>query len=156
MQEEWRVQMLPIQFLFANPPLVPPHIPQVLELQATKWELKGLEGGSVPPHFALDVRGLLYPDRGEKGGTAARRSRLRGHLETSISMVLPLVSEHVLKGVAESVLKRLVERMKQDVEGSLLSDFQSFRRESMRKQLTKKNAAQRSPAQSDTDPSRLP
>ncbi|MQL89692.1 hypothetical protein Taro_022272 [Colocasia esculenta] len=103
MQEEWRVQMLPIQFLFAsvNPVM-------------TKWELKGLEGGSVPPHFALDVQGLLYPDKGEEGGTAARRSRLRGHLETSISMVLPLVPEHVLKGVAESVLKRLVERMKQD------------------------------------------
>ncbi|MQL90446.1 hypothetical protein Taro_023028 [Colocasia esculenta] len=69
----------------------------------TKWALKGLEGGSVPPHFALDVRGLLYPHRGEEGGAVARRSRLRGHLETSIRMVLPLVPEHVLKGVAESV-----------------------------------------------------
>ncbi|MQM02503.1 hypothetical protein Taro_035279 [Colocasia esculenta] len=176
--EEWRVQMLPIQFLFASvnpvvvmrlrcrsqgrgyPPQVPPHVSRVLELRATKWELQGLEGGSVPPHFALDVRGLLYPDRGEEGGAAARRSRLRGHLETSISMVLPpvlaLVPEHVLRGVAESVLKRLVERMKQEVDGSLLSDFQSFRRERMRKQLTRKNAAQRRPAQSDTDPSRLP
>ncbi|MQL70886.1 hypothetical protein Taro_003204 [Colocasia esculenta] len=73
MQEEWRVQMLPIQFLFASvnpvvvmhPHLVPPHVPRVLELQA--WELKGLEGGSVPPHLALDVRRLLYPT-GERRG----------------------------------------------------------------------------------------
>lgn len=73
----------------------------------SRWELQGLEGGFVPPHFALDVRGLLYPDRGEKEGAAARRSRLKGHLETSISLVLPpvlaLVPEHVLKGVTESV-----------------------------------------------------
>ncbi|MQL89668.1 hypothetical protein Taro_022248 [Colocasia esculenta] len=144
MQEEWRVQMLPIQFLFAS---VNPVV--------TKWELKGLEGGSVPPHFALDVRGLLYPDRGEEGGAAARRSRLRGHLETSISFCF-VCSMLLLEWPFVQVLKRLVERMKQDVEGSLVSDFQSFQRESMRKQLTKKNAVERSLAQSDTDLSRLP
>ncbi|KAF8399524.1 hypothetical protein HHK36_015390 [Tetracentron sinense] len=143
MQEEWRVQMLPIQFLFLTvwpvidmrlrcksqgkdyPPGVPLNVSKVLELDITRWELQGLDSAVEPSHFALGVRGALYPDR------LGMRSRLKGQLEMNISFVLPpilaLVPDDVLRGVAESVLKRLVENMKDKVNGSLLSDFSEFR-----------------------------
>ncbi|XP_058082813.1 uncharacterized protein LOC131230819 isoform X2 [Magnolia sinica] len=146
--EEWRIQMLPLDFLFLSvrpvidmrlrcksegkdyPPGVPPRVTRVLELQAIKWELQGLENVLKPSHFALCVKGALYSDR------RGIHSRLRGQLEMSISCILPpalsLIPEDVLKGVSESVLRRLVERMKQKVNESLLSDFREFRRESLK------------------------
>lgn len=54
-----------------------------------------------PTDFSLGVKGLLYPER--KGGSG----RLKGHLEISISCILPpalaLVPDNVLRGVAELV-----------------------------------------------------
>ncbi|CAA7394421.1 unnamed protein product [Spirodela intermedia] len=176
-EEEWKVQMLPIEFLFAsvNPvvvmrlrccshgedhPLeVPPHITRALDLRVTRWELRGLDMAHSPRHFGLDVRGLLYPDRGEGGAAAAaaggRRSRLRGRLQMSISFVLPpvlsLVPEQVLRGVADSVLRRLLQKMKDDVNGGLLSDFQSFRRERMKEKQLLKKPAQRQLLRPDPD-----
>lgn len=145
--EEWRIQMLPIRFLFASvnpvvdmrlrckshgkeyPPSVPLHVNRILELQATRWELKGLEGISVPSHFDLNVQGVLYAVR------RGSRSHLKGRLEISISLVLPptlaLVPMDVLKAVADAVLTRLVEKMKQEVDAGLLSDFSNFRREKL-------------------------
>ncbi|XP_072991435.1 uncharacterized protein [Typha latifolia] len=146
--EEWRIQMLPIQFLLLTahpvvvmrlrcksqgkeyPPAVPRHITTVLELQATKWELQGLERTNMPSHFALTVEGTLYPER--RGG----RSRLKGHLEMSVGCSLPpvlaLLPEEILRGVAESVLGRLTEKMK-DADKGLLTDFRKFRREKLTK-----------------------
>ncbi|XP_058082833.1 uncharacterized protein LOC131230819 isoform X5 [Magnolia sinica] len=99
-------------------------------LNNIKWELQGLENVLKPSHFALCVKGALYSDR------RGIHSRLRGQLEMSISCILPpalsLIPEDVLKGVSESVLRRLVERMKQKVNESLLSDFREFRRESLK------------------------
>lgn len=67
----------------------------------TEWELRGLDSGYTPASFDLGVRGSLYADRSGGG------SRLRGHLEISITAVLPpplrLVPDGVLRGVAESV-----------------------------------------------------
>ncbi|XP_078437192.1 uncharacterized protein LOC144707819 [Wolffia australiana] len=142
--EDWRVQMLPIEFLFAsvNPivvmrlrcsPEMHPNLSRTLELRVIRWELRGLEGVYSPPHFELDVRGTLFADRG------GRRSRLRGSLQMSIGLVLPpvfsLVPEQVLRGVADSVLRRLLDKMREDVNANLLSDFQSFRREKMNQKL---------------------
>jgi hypothetical protein len=68
----------------------------------TEWELRGLDSGYTPASFDLAVRGSLYADRGRRRG-----SRLRGHLEISITVALPpplrIVPEGVLRGVAESV-----------------------------------------------------
>lgn len=68
----------------------------------TEWELRGLDSGYTPASFDLGVRGSLYADRGQRRG-----SRLRGHLEISITVALPpplrIVPEAVLRGVAESV-----------------------------------------------------
>lgn len=67
----------------------------------TEWELSGLDSGYAPDSFDLAVRGSLYADR------SRRASRMKGHLEISITCVLPpalrIVPENVLRGVAESV-----------------------------------------------------
>lgn len=144
-EEEWRVQMLPINFLFLTvwpvvdmrlrcktdaidyPPEIPGDVTKVLELDITRWELQGLENSFKPSDFVLRVKGALYPDR------RGQRSRLKGQLEMSISFVLPpvvaLIPEDVRQGVADSILRTLVENMKQRVNGSLLSDYSKFKRE---------------------------
>ncbi|CAH9084493.1 unnamed protein product [Cuscuta europaea] len=118
-EEEWRIHMLPIQFLFisalpvvdmrlrckskgiAYPPEVPTDVSKVLELDIIRWELQGLDDVVKPSQFSLSVKGALYPER------RGLRSRIKGHLEMSISFVLPpvlaLLPEHVLQDVAESV-----------------------------------------------------
>ncbi|XP_078160742.1 uncharacterized protein LOC144556127 [Carex rostrata] len=148
-EDEWRIHMLPLQFLLLTvnpvvvmqicckshgngyPPLVPQDTTSLLELQATEWELQGLDVAYKPTDFSLGVKGFLYPER--KGGSG----RLKGHLEISISCILPpalaLVPDNVLRGVAELVLRRLAEKMKRDVDVGLLSDFKKFRREKLMK-----------------------
>ncbi|CAD6342819.1 unnamed protein product [Miscanthus lutarioriparius] len=58
---------------------------------------------------------------------------MRGHLEIAITCVLPpplhLVPETIPRGVAESVLSRLAEKMKRDVDVGLGADFRRFHRE---------------------------
>ncbi|XP_068666210.1 uncharacterized protein [Aristolochia californica] len=147
-EEEWRIQMLPLDFLFLSvrpvidmrlrcisnakdyPSGIPDTVNRVLQLQATRWELGGLDSMVKPTHFALGVQGTLYS---QKQGL---RSRLKGQLEMSINCILPpaldLVPQDLLKNVSESVLRRLIENMKQKVNQSLVSDFGSFRRERLR------------------------
>ncbi|KAM0828179.1 hypothetical protein ACQ4PT_067723 [Festuca glaucescens] len=130
--EEWRIQMLPLEFLLITVrPVVVMQLRNrggVLELRITEWELRGLESGYAPASFDLGVRGSLYADRGRRRG-----SRLRGHLEISITVALPpplrIVPEGVVRGVAETVLSTLAERMKRDVDVGLVADFQRFRME---------------------------
>ncbi|KAL2499917.1 Protein of unknown function (DUF1997) [Abeliophyllum distichum] len=144
-EEEWRIHMLPIDFLFHTvypvidmrlkcksngigyPPGVPRHISKVLELDIIKWELQGLDDMLKPSQFSLGVKGALYPDR------SGLRSRLKGQLQMSISFVLPpmlaLVPENVRQDVSESVLRRLVENMKNKVNSSLIADYSEFKRE---------------------------
>ncbi|KAL7100938.1 hypothetical protein ACP275_08G025900 [Erythranthe tilingii] len=143
--DEWRVHMLPIEFLFLTvspvidmrlrckssgteyPPGVPQDISKVLQLDIIRWELQGLDEMLKPSQFSLGVKGALYPDR------RGPRCRLRGQLNMSISFVLPpmlgLVPEDIRRDVAESVLKRLVENMKDKVNSSLISDYNEFKRE---------------------------
>lgn len=142
-EEEWRVHMLPIQFLFMTVlPVVdmrlryrtngkeyrlgiPPDISKVLELDIVRWELQGLDDLMKPAHFSLGVKGALYTDR------RGLRSRLKGQLEMRISVILPqmlsLVPEDLLRSVSESVLRRLVENMRDKVNSSLLADYSEFR-----------------------------
>lgn len=130
---EWRIQMLPLEFLLIT--VRPVVVMQLrnrgaggLDLRITEWELRGLDSGYTPASFDLGVRGSLYADRGQRRG-----SRLRGHLEISITVALPpplrIVPEAVLRGVAESVLSTLAERMKRDVDVGLVADFRRFRLE---------------------------
>ncbi|KAF8679191.1 hypothetical protein HU200_045958 [Digitaria exilis] len=131
---EWRVQMLPLQFLLltVRPVVVMQlrHRAGGLDLRVTEWELRGLDSGYAPTSFDLGVSGSLYADR-SRGRLAG--CRMRGHLEIVITVVLPpplrLVPESALRGVAESVLSRLAEKMKRDVDVGLIADFRRFRRE---------------------------
>ncbi|KAK9054012.1 hypothetical protein SSX86_025087 [Deinandra increscens subsp. villosa] len=147
--EEWRVHMLPIQFFFltCNPVIdmrlrcktdshdfptgVPPQVTKVLDLDIVRWELLGLEDIVKPSEFSLGVKGALYPYR------QGNRSRLKGQLSMSITFDLPpvlsLIPEDVRRDVAETVLKRLVENMKEKVNGSLLADYSKFKNERARK-----------------------
>ncbi|CAK9162942.1 unnamed protein product [Ilex paraguariensis] len=144
-EEDWRIHMLPIQFLFLTvwpvidmrlkckskgidyPARVPHDITKVLDLEIIRWELQGLDDILKPSQFSLGVKGALYPERQEA------QSRLKGQLQMTISFVLPpvlaLVPEDVRRDVAESVLKRLVESMKHKVNGSLLADYFEFKKE---------------------------
>lgn len=137
--------MLPINFLFLTvkpvvdmrlkcksegidyPPEVPKYITKVLELEIIRWKLEGLDDMLRPSHFSLGVKGVLYPYR------QGPRSRLRGRLQMSISFILPdvlsLIPEDVRREVAESVLSRLTENMKDRVNRSLLADYNAFKRE---------------------------
>ncbi|XP_024977859.1 uncharacterized protein LOC112515335 isoform X2 [Cynara cardunculus var. scolymus] len=148
-EEEWRVHMLPIQFLFltCNPVIdirlrcksngydyptgVPSHVTKVLDLDIVRWELQGLEDVLKPSEFTLGVKGALYPYR------QGNLSRLRGQLTMSITFELPpvlsLIPEDVRRDVAQTVLKRLVENMKEKVNGSLLADYTKFKNEQTRK-----------------------
>ncbi|KAK3212522.1 hypothetical protein Dsin_017228 [Dipteronia sinensis] len=112
-QEEWRIQMLPIEFLFLTvwpvvdmrlrckrgrdyPPQVPLDITKVLELDITRWQLRGLDNILELSHFSLGVKGALYSDR---RGT---RSRLKGQLEMNISFILPTIFLKMLAEVLQS------------------------------------------------------
>ncbi|KAJ8775151.1 hypothetical protein K2173_020155 [Erythroxylum novogranatense] len=151
-EEEWRIQMLPINFLFLTvwptvdmrlkcktggadyPPNVPKDITKVLELNITRWELQGLDDMFQPSQFTLFVKGALYPDR------RGARTRLKGQLEMKMGFILPpmlkLIPEDVRRNIAETVLTRLVENMKNKVNGSLLADYGRFKREGPNNLLT--------------------
>ncbi|KAF3326359.1 hypothetical protein FCM35_KLT07989 [Carex littledalei] len=144
-EEEWKIQMVPIQVLFVSacmvvvmrlrykthgkeyPSTVPVDVTSVLELQTTKWELKGLSSSSMASQFALCVKGTLYPER--KG----KQSHLKGHLEMGISFVrqplLGLIPDSVLESMAETILRSMAEEMKHSMDVSLPKDFNNFRRE---------------------------
>uniref|UniRef100_A0A2P2J978 Uncharacterized protein LOC105133477 n=1 Tax=Rhizophora mucronata TaxID=61149 RepID=A0A2P2J978_RHIMU len=118
-EEEWRIQMLPINFLFLTvrptvdtrlkcksggrdyPPEVPKEVAKVIELDITRWELQGLDDVFEPSHFELGVRGALYSER--QGSI----SRLKGQLEMTMGLILPpmvaLIPEDVCGNVADSV-----------------------------------------------------
>lgn len=137
--------MLPIQFLFLSalpvvdmrlrckskgigyPPGVPTDVSKVLELDIVRWELEGLDDIMEPSQFSLGVKGALYPDR------RGSRSMLKGQLQMGVSFVLPpvlaLLPEHVHKDVAESILRRLLESMRNKVNCSLIADYNEFKRE---------------------------
>ncbi|KAM7461711.1 hypothetical protein LguiA_029832 [Lonicera macranthoides] len=172
--EEWKIDMLPIQFLFLNarpiidmrlrcklkgkdyPAGVPCDISKVLELKIIRWDLRGIDEILKPSHFSLGVDRALYPDRHGK------ESRLRGQLQIRMSFVHPPVLDfvpedirrHVVELVrpsiqvyfliinalvvescyvaSDQVLKRLMENLKDGMNGSLLTDYSEFKREKSR------------------------
>ncbi|BAF11003.1 uncharacterized protein [Oryza sativa Japonica Group] len=149
--EEWSVQLLPIQFLFlsASPVIVmrfvsksggkeyPPHVPvkatSLLLMEVTDYKLDGLDSNAMPSHLALTVRGSLYP-------RPEGRKSLRGHVEMSVGFNLPpvlaLVPEGVIRGVGETVLRQLALQMKQDFDNGLAADFKRYRREKLTEKKT--------------------
>ncbi|CDY30251.1 BnaC04g31620D [Brassica napus] len=117
-EEEWRIHMSPINFLFLTARPV---------LNMMKWELQGLGQVMEQSDFTLGVQGALYPDRG------GRHTRLKGRLEMNISFVLPpvlaFVPEDVKRSVANAILTGLVDSMKHKVIESMLADYNRFKNE---------------------------
>lgn len=143
--EEWRIHMLPIEFLFLTafpvidmsiivkapgqgyPPGISKNVKKVLTLNATRWELRGLDYVLKPSDFVLGVRGALYS---ENNGV---RSRLKGLMEMTVSFVLPpalaVIPEDILKGIGHSVLIQLLENMKGRVNRKVLADYRDYAKE---------------------------
>ncbi|MCO5590866.1 hypothetical protein L7F22_044841 [Adiantum nelumboides] len=143
--KEWRIYMLPLDFFFLSvnpvidmqiivqapnlglPVVVSKEVDKVLSLEATRWELRGLDYVLKQSDFVLSVKGVLFS---EKRGVS---SRLRGHLKMSVSLVIPsslaLIPEEVIKSVGEAVLTRLLESMKQKVNSKLLEDYKAYAQE---------------------------
>ncbi|KAG0552638.1 hypothetical protein BDA96_01G524400 [Sorghum bicolor] len=150
--EEWSVQLLPIQFLFLSaspvivmrfvsksggkeyPPNVPVHATSLL-LMETDYKLNGLDSNAMPSHLALTVRGLMYPQRQREG-----RKSLKGHVEMTVGFDLPpvlaLVPESIIRGVGETVLRKMAEQMKQDMDTGLAADFKKYSREKLTERRT--------------------
>lgn len=140
--KEWRIYMLPLDFLFLSvnpvvdmrilvqppssglPLIVSDDVDRVLTLEATKWELRGLDYVMKPSDFSLSVNGILFS---EKRGVS---SRLRGHLKMSVKMAIPpsmaLIPQDIFKSVGEAVLNHLLESMKEKVNNKLLEDYKAY------------------------------
>ncbi|CAD6209754.1 unnamed protein product [Miscanthus lutarioriparius] len=151
--EEWSVQLLPIQFLFLSaspvivmrfvsksggkeyPPNVPVHATSLLLMEVTDYKLNGLDSNAMPSHLVLTVRGLMYPQRQREG-----RKSLKGHVEMTVGFDLPpvlaLVPESIIRGVGETVLRQMAEQMKQDFDTGLAADFKKYRREKLTERRT--------------------
>ncbi|KAG2307570.1 hypothetical protein Bca52824_027318 [Brassica carinata] len=118
-EEEWRIHMSPINFLFLTArPVVDMRI---------RCKSNGLGQVMEQSDFTLGVQGALYPDRG------VRHTRLKGRLEMNISFVLPsvlaFVPEDVKRSVANAILTGLVDSMKHKVIESMLADYNRFKNE---------------------------
>ncbi|KAL2936250.1 Chromatin structure-remodeling complex subunit snf21, partial [Bienertia sinuspersici] len=137
---EWRIHMLPIQFLHVTaspivdmrlrcktnskdyPSGISPSISKVLLIDTVRCELQGHD---TPSHFKLAIHGTLYSDR------RGVRSRLKSQLEIKLTVNLP----SVLPLIPEYVLKTLLENMKDKVISNLLADYDKFRRERQMNQV---------------------
>ncbi|XP_019247372.1 PREDICTED: uncharacterized protein LOC109226911 isoform X2 [Nicotiana attenuata] len=145
-EEEWRIRMEPIAFLFLTawpvvnmriryktkgkeyPSGVPTNTSTVLELKIIKWDLEGLtEGKNKPSEFRINMEGALYPDR------RGARSRIKGHFNMSLSFAPPpmlaLVPPHVHQHVTQSVMNNMAESMQHKVRDNLLADYTKFKKE---------------------------
>lgn len=147
--EEWRIYMLPLEFLFLSvnpvvdmrivvqppgrglPIVVSKSVDRVLTLEATKWDLRGLDYVLKPSDFVLNINGVLFS---EKRGAS---SRLKGHLKMSVKFAVPpsltMVPQEVFKSVGEAVLTRLLESMKEKVNSRLLDDYREYARDFSKK-----------------------
>lgn len=143
--KEWRIYMLPLEFLFlsvnpvvdmrivvqqpnlGHPVAIPKDVERVLTLEATKWQLRGLDYVLKPSDFVLSINGILFS---EKRGAS---SRLRGHLTMNVKFAIPpslsMIPHEAFKSVGEAVLTRLLESMKEKVNSKLLKDYRAYARE---------------------------
>ncbi|CAJ2665706.1 unnamed protein product [Trifolium pratense] len=99
------------------------------QLNEIKWELKGLNTlDNDPYHFSLDldVKGTIYPER------SGKHTLLKNQIEMKISFILSpemgFIPEDVLQTAFEMVFKTMSNEMKQDFNGRLLADYNSFKR----------------------------
>ncbi|CAH9092525.1 unnamed protein product [Cuscuta epithymum] len=151
-EEEWRIYMAPVEFLFLSvspvvnmrmrckakgmgyPSGIPPNTSKLLELKAMKSELKGnIDGLIKQTRFQLGVEGVVYPHR--KGISGSSSSSIKGQLLMSITFTRPsalaLVPQHLHDDAAQLILKSIGERMERNVSEGLLADYAKFKKEKL-------------------------
>nr|GMC62183.1 uncharacterized protein LOC109180393 [Ipomoea batatas] len=145
-EEEWRIYMAPIDFMFLSatpvvhmrlrcktkgmgyPSGIPANTSKLLELKVVKSELRGdLDSLIKHTQFNLGVEGVVYPDR--KGP----RTRIKGYLLMSITFspppALALIPQHVHNDVTQLILRTIGEGMERNVNNGLLADYGKFKKE---------------------------
>lgn len=152
-EEEWRIYMAPIEFLFMSvapvvhmrvrvtckgqgacfPSGIPPNTSKILELKAIKSELKGsMEGLLKQTRFELGVEGVVYPVR---KGSIKGSSRMKGELVMSITFDPPsafaLIPQNFHNDAAQLILKSIGEKMERNVNEGLLADYIKFKKEKL-------------------------
>ncbi|KAL9323474.1 hypothetical protein ACSQ67_008331 [Phaseolus vulgaris] len=149
-QEEWRINMPPIQCLFVSvkptadlrltfkskgedyPPHIPNHVTKVLELHFTKWELQGLSALYKDPNqIKLDVRGTVYPER--KGKHSWLKNEMEMEITFCASPATAFIPESVLQSGIELIFKTVWDEMKKEFHGKLLQDYNRFKRNKTKK-----------------------
>jgi len=139
--EEWRIQMLPIDFFFLQVrPVVDMRIvvtgpeagnkervTKMVKLEVINWDLQGLGYHVNESEFQLDVKGWLYPERRGVG------SRLKGEMTLKCSMSVPsslaMLPHGVVESVGNAVLGQLLQSMKEKVNSRLLQDYSAYTRQ---------------------------
>ncbi|XP_050379988.1 uncharacterized protein LOC126797395 [Argentina anserina] len=146
-KKEWRIQLPTMQLLFMSfyfafyiklryksmgkdyPPHVPHHIPKIIELELTRWELGGISEEYQPGDLSLSLKGTIYPDR--KQGT---QSRLKGQFDMNLSFIVsPLlgwVPQSVMQGLTEALVKTAM--VDSTSNARLLEDYDEFKREKLK------------------------
>lgn len=138
-EDSWRVHMLPINFFFLSArPVVDMALlldepkstdnvrgkaNRVLRLEATKWELRGIDYN--PSEFELMLNGSLFAERFEK-----RAPRLRGRMSVRVKIIVPqaliLLPHESIQAVGKAVLDQLLGSMKDKVNRQVIEDYSAF------------------------------
>ncbi|KAL3685327.1 hypothetical protein R1sor_003349 [Riccia sorocarpa] len=138
--EDWRIFMLPLEFFFLSvrpivdmrvklqdanvKPVNGRNVSKMVTLEATRWELRGLEYEVKPEEFNLGIAGSLYPERGPFG------PRLKGQMRLTVDLIVPsslaLMPSTVIESIGTAVLNRLLEDMKLRVNTRLLEDYSEY------------------------------
>ena len=112
------------------PPHVPHHIPKIIVLEITRWEVGGGIPDAYQPHdLSLSFKGTIYPDR--KQGT---QSKLRSKFDINLSLIVPpllgWVPHSVIHGLTESLVKTVMVDLTSNAR--FLEDYDEFKKEKLR------------------------
>ncbi|KAL2653451.1 hypothetical protein R1flu_021579 [Riccia fluitans] len=138
--EDWRIFMLPLEFFFLSvkpivdmrvklqdakvKPSYGRYVSKMVTLEATRWELRGLDYEVKPEEFNLGIAGSLYPERGQFG------ARLKGQMKLTVDLAVPsslaLMPSTVIETIGTTVLNQLLEDMKLRVNTRLLEDYREY------------------------------
>ncbi|KAM2587163.1 hypothetical protein TB1_044375 [Malus domestica] len=145
-KEEWRIYMPAMQVLFLSvylalyvklrgksmgkdyPPHVPHHISKILELDITRWEIRGIAGYD-PSDINLNIKGIIFSDR---QGT---QSWLKNIFDINLSFIVPplltWVPDNVMRSITESLVKTVMADLKSNAMLLAITDYEKFKKEKL-------------------------
>ncbi|KAM1015387.1 hypothetical protein ACFX2I_045162 [Malus domestica] len=152
-EEEWRIHMPAMQVLFLSvylalyvklrcksmgkdyPPHVPHHISKILELDVTRWEIRGIAGYD-PSDINLSVKGTIFSDR---QGT---QSWLRNIFDINLSFIVPpllaWVPDNTMQSITESLVKTVMANLKSNAMLLAVADYEKFKKEKLKTAVNSK------------------